>query len=111
MFGFELAVLLLCVSGGVAAIIGATGWATAERIRAERKAGIPSTAPPNDVVLAELQALKQHIQEMQSTSHQFDISFDAALSRLEQRVDRLETRTATQGAASTPQESPQRVGL
>ncbi len=32
---------------------------------------------------------------MHSTSHQFDISFDEALSRVEGRVNRLETKSAT----------------
>ena len=44
--------------------------------------------------------MKQQIAEMHSTSHQFDLSFDEALNRLESRVGRLETKSATRGAAT-----------
>ena len=41
---------------------------------------------------------------MQSTGHQFDISFDEALNRIEGRVNRLETKSAvaTAQTAETP---------
>lgn len=51
-------------------------------------------------MLAELRGLKQQIGEMQSTSHQFDLAFDAALERMEQRVAFLETKSISVSAAT-----------
>ena len=48
----------------------------------------------DSAVLTELKALKQQMAEMHNTSHQFDISFDEALGRMEGRVGRLETKNA-----------------
>ena len=81
------------------------------RIKAEAEAQRVTTASlPGDTVLLELKAMRQQMEQMQSTSHQFDISFDEALSRLEGRVNRLETKVA---ASATPiaTEETQRVGL
>lgn len=41
----------------------------------------------------DLQALRQEIQALRETSMQYDLSFDAALQRLEQRVARTEQNT------------------
>jgi hypothetical protein len=99
--------VILSAFGGIAGIVGVAGWARAERIRTEAHAGRHAApAAPQDAVLIELKALKRQIAEMQSTGHQFDLSFDAALGRLENRVDRLETK-----AAATTEEALQRVGL
>ena len=54
--------------------------------------------------------MRQQMEQMQSTSHAFDLSFDEALSRLEQRVGRVETKVAAAPTA-TPTEQAQRVGL
>ena len=93
--------IILSSLGGIAGIIGAAGWARAERIRAEGKAGRKALPDETqDAVLTELKALKQQMAEMQSTGHQFDLSFDAALGRLEGRVDRLETKAAATATAA-----------
>ncbi len=55
---------------------------------------LPPVAGREDAVLTELRALKQQIGEMQSTGHEFDLAFDAALERMEGRVARLEARAA-----------------
>lgn len=95
--------IILSSLGGVAAIIGASGWARAERIRAERVSNMEAASGTvqDSAVLAELKALKQQMAEMHSTSHQFDISFDEALSRMEGRVGRLETKNAAGTSAAT----------
>ncbi len=95
--------IILSSLGGVAAIIGAAGWAKAERIRAERmgRAEVASDTAQASAVLTELKALKQQMAEMHSTSHQFDISFDEALSRMEGRVGRMETKSAAGTSATT----------
>jgi len=94
--------------GGVALIIWTSMQAKIARIKAEAGAHRTMAAPmPTDAVLAELKAMRQ---QMQSTSHGFDLSFDAALSRLEERVSRVETRGAAP-AAPPQSEEVQRVGL
>jgi len=104
--------IILSSFGGMAAVIGAAGWAKAERIRAERRGqaqAAPDTAQ-DSAVLAELKALKQQMAEMHSTSHQFDISFDEALSRMEGRVGRLETKSAASTAVTTEAPPILRIG-
>ena len=103
--------IILSSFGGMAAVIGAAGWAKAERIRAERMGRVeaPSETAQTSAVLAELKALKQQMAERHSTSHQFDISFDEALGRLEGRVGRMETKSAA-SVTSTPADSTLRNG-
>lgn len=67
---------------------------------AERQNSSANALPQDGAVLAELKAMKQQMAEMHSTSHQFDLSFDETLNRLESRVGRLETKSATRGAAT-----------
>lgn len=100
----------LIVFGGIAGVIGAFGWARAESIRAKGRGGHSPASEASSAVLAELKALKHQINEMQSTGHQFDISFDAALARLEQRVSHLETKTAAPSAPLRAEEPRQTVG-
>lgn len=97
--------------GGIGLIILASNKAKIDKIKAERQAWQQSAAPQGDAVAAELRALKQQVGEMQSTSHQFDLSFDAALSRLEERVSRVETKTAVISATPPQTEEAQHVGL
>ena len=66
-------------------------------------------APPNEAILQEMQALRWQMQEMQNTCHQFDISFDAALSRLEERVNRVEIKAA--GFSAPYPKEEQRIRL
>lgn len=97
--GLEAATILLSIFGGISLVIWTSMKAKVARIKAEIEAQQQVTrprqnaAPVNDAVLTELKALQQQVSQMQSTGHQFDIAFDAALSRLEGRVERLETKT------------------
>ena len=104
--------IILSSLGGVAAIIGASGWARAARIRAERAASATLAADvvPDAVVVSELKAIKTQMAEMHSTSHQFDLSFDDALNRLEGRVSRIETKTATRGTSAEDTPAVQQNG-
>lgn len=100
--------------GAMGAVFGMAGFflslVTLIRLRAsgilpgrfERRHGL---MPDNhsDEVLAELKALKQQIGEMQSTNNQFSLGFDESLTRMENRVGHLETKTA--GAAAMPEEA------
>ena len=98
--------------GGVSLIIWTSMQAKIARIKAEAQVRRQSTAPTEDgTALAELKALRQQMEQMQSTSHGFDLSFDAALSRLEERVSRVETRGNAASAAAPQPEEVQRIGL
>jgi len=97
--------------GGVALIIWTSVQAKIARIKAEAEAHrIMAAPPPTDTLLAELKAMRQQMEQMQSTSHGFDLSFDEALNRMEGRVGRLETKSAV-GAATVPTEATLRNGI
>lgn len=102
--------LMLSIFGGVALIIWVSMQAKIARIKAERETYTPSQRSEDSAVLAELRTLKQQMAEMHSTSHQFDLSFDDALNRLEGRVGRMETKTATRGAANEDTPAAQQNG-
>src|SRR6185503_7602184 len=46
-------------------------------------------------VVEELKELKQQMAELRDTTTRYDISFDAALQRIESRVGNLESKVAT----------------
>lgn len=100
--GLDALLITLGSFGGVALIIWTSLQGKVARIKAEAEARRGTATPMLDgSVTAELKALRQQIAEMQNTGHQFDISFDAALNRLESRVSRIETKSAaTTGSAS-----------
>lgn len=101
----EQGISALCIMfsffGGISLLVWTSTRAKIERIKAERQMGQPVEASP---ILAELQTLTRQMAEMQSTNHQFNISFDAALDRLENRVGRLETKAAV--TVATPDAPP-----
>ena len=98
--------------GGISLIILAANKAKIDKVRADREIMQQSLAPRGELSSTDVQGLKQQISDMQNTSHQFDISFDAALSRLEDRISRVETKVAAAPQTPTPQtEEVQRVGL
>ena len=94
------ATVMLSIFGGISLVVWASTKARIARIMAERQSSPANTLPQDGQVLAELKAMKQQMAEMHSTSHQFDLSFDEALNRLEGRVGRLETKTATRGSVT-----------
>jgi len=98
--------------GGVALIIWTSVQAKIARIKAEAEAHrIMAAPPPTDTVLTELKAMRQQMEQMQSTSHGFDLSFDEALNRMEGRVGRLETKSAVATSVTTDAPSTLRNGL
>ena len=110
--GLDAAIAMLSLFGGVSLIIWTSVQAKIARIKAEAEAHRVTAAPlPNDTVVAELKAMRQQMEQMQSTSHGFDLSFDAALSRLEERVSRVETKAAPSPTTVTQPEDVQRLGL
>ena len=57
-------------------------------------------------VHAELEALRQEVRSLRDTSMQYDLSFDTALQRMEQRVERME-----RGAITGHSEEQMQVGV
>lgn len=53
-----------------------------------------SGAQGNSVVVEEMQKLKQQMAELRDTTTRYDISFDAALQRIESRVGHLENKVS-----------------
>lgn len=75
-----------------------------EEVTAHRRAG-------NESTLQALQELRREVQDLRETTTRFDMSFDAALTRLEQRVDRVEQRqNAGAGSAEVEAETTVRAG-
>ena len=96
--------------GGFSAVILAISKARIDRMKAERQTWQTPAAATDPALLEELKAMRRQMSEMQNTGHQFDLSFDAALNRLEERVSRVETKVAVPAAVSAPAEQFQRIG-
>ena len=58
-----------------------------ETLRLQGKAGAET--------LQAVEELRAEVRQLRDTSTKFDVAFDAALDRMEQRVDRVESRVAT----------------
>lgn len=98
----------LAVFGGIASIIWASAKAKLEHRKLDMMRGQPietRSAANEDKILAEMKALRQQVEQMQSTGHQFDLSFDEALNRLESRLSRVETKTATSSTAAEAEQT------
>ena len=98
------------IFGGVALVIWTSTQAGIARIKAERGLQKAASQPQVSALIAEIKALQLQMDQMQSTSHQFDISFDEALNRLESRVSRLETRSAVSATQTTEESTILRNG-
>ena len=69
-------------------------------------AGVPGRAGANSDVIGRLDQLQQEIAALRDTTTQFDMSFDAALDRLERRLDRVETGSSVAAAGSADEPRP-----
>ena len=96
--------------GGISGLILAVSKARIDKLRAERQVWQQPAQPNDPAVLEELKAMRQQMEQMQSTGHSFDLSFDAALNRLEERVSRVETKVAVTPSVLAPAEQLQHVG-
>lgn len=79
-------------------------WTTHQRKMLEMKLQLQNKGDVG--VRAELEALRQEVRSLRDTSMQYDLSFDSALQRMEQRVERIE-----RGAHIQPAEDPMQVGI
>src|SRR5204862_3514986 len=68
-------------------------WTSHLRRMAEIRAQQGATLPPD--VRGDLVDMKRQLTELRETTTRFDMSFDAAVTRLEERVDRVEERQAS----------------
>ena len=82
----------LCLFGWVPIMVYFKHKIRLEEIKAQRRGSDVST-------LEALRELRREVQALRDTSTKFDVAFDAALSRLEERVERVEARTITTTAA------------
>ncbi len=94
----------LSIFGGIALVIWASAKAKLQHRKLDMQRGQPletrAPAANEDKVLTEMKAMRQQMEQMQSTGHQFDLSFDEALNRLEGRINRLETKSAVTGTVA-----------
>lgn len=56
----------------------------------------------SEEVRDEMREMKAHLAELRETTTKFDLSFDAALTRLEERVERVEQRQGASARANEP---------
>lgn len=109
--GLEAALVSFSLLSGTALIIWTSMKMKIARIKAEaevrRLIAMPLPQGSSDsTVLTELKAMRQQMEQMQSTSHSFDLSFDEALNRLEGRINRLETKSAVTTATPATDTTP-----
>jgi len=107
---FAEAIQPLFIFGGIAMVIWASAKAKLEHRKLDMIRGQPVETRPaaasEDKILAEMRAMRQQMEQMQSTSHSFDLSFDEALNRLEGRINRLETKSAVTTATPATDTTP-----
>jgi hypothetical protein len=78
-------VAVICIFGTPMVAILTNHQRRLAEIRAKTRSGEGSA-------LAEMQELKREFMELRDTTTRYDLSFDAALQRLESRVGNLESR-------------------
>lgn len=97
------AITPLSIFGGIALVVWASAKAKLEHRKLDMRLGQPLETRPaanEDKILTEMKAMRRQMEQMQSTGHQFDLSFDEALNRLEGRINRLETKSAVTGTVA-----------
>ena len=84
-------IAILCIFGLPMSIPLMNLWAKHQREMLELRLQLQQG---NGNSNSEIQALRQEIQALRETSMQYDLSFDAALQRMEQRVVRVEQNSS-----------------
>ena len=94
--------IILVIFVGIISIIGVTSWhkQELEKIRV-RKQGEGSKVQMSDELRAELSALKEQVLALRDTTTKFDLSFDAILDGVEERLKRVEERQISQNYQTT----------
>ena len=100
----------LGLSSGISLIIWTSAQAKIAHLRAQAQVLQKARPRPADRAWqAEFQGLKQQVAEMHGTSREYDLSVEDALSRLEGRLARLETRSAAAAGAVPADALPRNV--
>ena len=79
-------VTVICIFGATVSGI----WASHRRKALELQLRLRGEGSGN--VRAEMEALQQEMRTLRDTTMQYDLSFDTALQRIEQRVENIERR-------------------
>jgi ubiquinone biosynthesis protein UbiJ len=98
-----LAFVVFIFGGGVISRALKT-WERRMELQAERQQG------QSDAITQQLQALRAEVAALRDTSTQFDMSLENSVQRLEQRVERLEIKSAARNAATVGEETSQPIG-
>ena len=102
MPGEMVAVMIVTVIFlSIIAIVGISSWhrQEIEKIRA-RNQGEGGTVQMSAELRAELNALKEQVLALRDTTSKFDLSFDATLDSVEERLKRVEERQLAQNYQS-----------
>lgn len=107
MSGEETAVMIVMAVMSVP-LAGIITWhrQQIEKIRASKR----SENSVDATVLAELSQLKEQVLALRDTTTKFDLSFDASLDNLENRMKRVEERQLSQSYNSTEESTRMTVG-
>lgn len=99
MSGEETAVLIVMAVMSVP-LAGILTWhrQQLEKIRASKSS---ASSQVDAAVLAELGQVKEQLLALRDTTTKFDLSFDASLEKLEERMKRVEERQLSQAYSST----------
>lgn len=84
-------------------------WTNHQHKMAEIKAQSGTTLPAS--VQSDLSEIKRELASLRDTTTKFDMTFDAALSRLEERVDRIEDRQAASVATNSTDSAASSITL
>jgi hypothetical protein len=86
---------------GIICLFGLPIWTSHQRKMMELRLRVNQEGDQS--VLTELQSLRAQMTDLRDTTTRYDMSFDAALQRIESRVGHLETRVAAveQGETAT----------
>jgi hypothetical protein len=90
--------VLICL----ALLILVAGHLASEWIKGDidvRRRRVAGATGGNTETLRAIEELRKEVAELRDTTTRFDMSFDAAITHLEQRMDRLEHGTTTTGEA------------
>jgi hypothetical protein len=86
---------------GIICVIGLPIWTAHQRSMMAMKLKLKDGA--NDSTVAEVRALKEQIAELRDTTTRYDMSFDAALQRIESRVSHVEGKVNSLEAGKASQ--------
>jgi hypothetical protein len=94
---------ILCVFGIPLSVI----WTSHRRKMMELQLKLKQQGSSD--VQGSINSLREEVRQLRDTTMQYDLSFDAAMQRMEQRVEGLERRVSTQPTTAVQESTPQNV--